>query len=64
MFIVKNTKNNNYYQKTIFKGQYHFVMSIEEAKRMRFETAQQLISRLPVPEDYEIVEVKSARKIK
>ena len=58
MFVIKSKNHNVYYQKSIFKNQYHFVSRIEEARRMQYRTAFKIVNNFNHPESYEIIEVK------
>lgn len=64
MFVIKSKNHNVYYQKSIFKNQYHFVSRIEEAKRMSEIEAIKILNKFNHSENYELIEVKRGRRFK
>ena len=63
MWVIKNKSNNSYYQKTLFKGQRHFVTRIEEAKLMSKHEAKERLNNFNYPQYYMLVERKK-KKVK
>lgn len=57
MWVIKNIKYKNYYNKTISKNDRHFVSYIEEAKKMNKTTANKLLNSFNKPYNYELVKV-------
>lgn len=57
MFVIKHKRNHSFYQKTIFKGQRHFVKELKSARMMTYKQACGILSRFKSANDYEIIEV-------
>lgn len=58
-YLIKSVKYGNYYQKTLFDKQKHFVAEHEEARQFPSKkTANAMLEKFNNKENYEIVAIK------
>lgn len=58
MWIIRNNKLNIYYKSTINKKMKHFVVYIDEAKKMTKFEANKILLNFNKKENFELMEVK------
>lgn len=59
MWMIKNTKYNVYYQRTLFGGdQFHFVIDSDEATKMTKWECNRIMKLIKNKHNFEIVKVK------
>jgi len=57
-YFIKNNQYGGYYQKTIFKGQKHFVKDISEARAFPSKKlANETVLKFNKPQNFEIIKV-------
>jgi len=56
MFVIRHKENKNYYRSKITKDIKHFVLDIEEARKIKtYKKAKELLKEFKHPNNYEII---------
>ncbi len=57
-YFIKNIRYGGYYQRTVFKGQKHFVKDISEARAFPSKKlANETVLKFNKPQNFEIIKV-------
>jgi hypothetical protein len=58
MYLIKHSKNYNYYSKKISKNFYHFVYSENDARKFKSKyEAKKTLEKFKHPEHFEVVKI-------
>ena len=57
-YVIMHKERKNFYARTLFIHQRHFVADVKEAKRFRYRDAQEFLRKFKHSENYKIIEVK------
>lgn len=63
-YYLKNKKYGMYFKSRWYKGIFHYVANIFDAKKLKQTEAIKLLKELKHPEDYEIIEKEIKKETK
>lgn len=57
MYVIKNSKRNNFYKSTLKYG-FHFVLDLDEATKIRYKKdANKILNKMKKLRDIEFIEI-------